>query len=120
LGKSLFSELLEDVYAHTYDVIDALSGWSNSRMGSSRERNSRRNDVAGRQYKLAGKTQLLNKGYEATKAIDPKIKVINSLDEGNNLSSDGSLIVLKQNKVKYDVIGLSYYPFGLKKIIQRR
>jgi arabinogalactan endo-1,4-beta-galactosidase len=24
LGKSLFSELLEDVYAHTYDVIDAL------------------------------------------------------------------------------------------------
>jgi hypothetical protein len=24
LGKSLFPELLEDVYAHTYDVIDAL------------------------------------------------------------------------------------------------
>jgi arabinogalactan endo-1,4-beta-galactosidase len=89
-------------------------------MGSSRERNSRRNDVAGRQYKLAGKTQLLNKGYEATKAIDPKIKVIVHLDEGNNAKFRWFFDSAKANKVKYDVIGLSYYPFGLKKIIQRR
>jgi arabinogalactan endo-1,4-beta-galactosidase len=64
-------------------------------MGSSRERNSRRNDVAGR--KLAWLTQLLNKGM-ATKAIDPKIKVIVHLDEEITQSSDGSLIVLKQIK----------------------
>jgi arabinogalactan endo-1,4-beta-galactosidase len=28
--------------------------------------------------------QLINKGYDATKAIDAKIKVIVHLDEGNN------------------------------------
>jgi arabinogalactan endo-1,4-beta-galactosidase len=88
-------------------------------MGSSRERNSRRNDdVAGRQYKKLQLTQLLNKGYEATKAIDPKVIV--HLDEGNNAKFRWFFDSAKANKVKYDVIGLSYYPFGLKKIIQRR
>jgi arabinogalactan endo-1,4-beta-galactosidase len=90
-------------------------------MGSSRERNSRRNDVAGRQYENWPQlTQLLNKGYEATKAIDPKIKVIVHLDGNNNAKFRWFFDSAKANKVKYDVIGLSYYPFGLKKIIQRR
>jgi hypothetical protein len=68
-------------------------------MGSSRERNSRRNDVGRKAVrKLAWLTQLLNKGMKR-KAIDPKIKVIVHLDEEiTTLSSDGSLIVLKQIK----------------------
>jgi arabinogalactan endo-1,4-beta-galactosidase len=49
----------------------------------------------------------------ATKAIDPKIKVIVHLDEGNN-NARWFFDSAKANKVKYDVIGLSYYPFGLK------
>jgi arabinogalactan endo-1,4-beta-galactosidase len=50
-------------------------------MGSSRERNSRRDVAGGRYENWPQLTQLLNKGYEATKAIDPKIKVIVHLDE---------------------------------------
>jgi arabinogalactan endo-1,4-beta-galactosidase len=33
---------------------------------------------------LSQLAQLINKGYDATKAIDAKIKVIVHLDEGNN------------------------------------
>jgi arabinogalactan endo-1,4-beta-galactosidase len=47
-----------------------------------------------------------------------QIKVIVHLDEGNNNAKFRWFFdSAKANKVKYDVIGLSYYPFGLKKII---
>jgi arabinogalactan endo-1,4-beta-galactosidase len=67
---------------------------------------------------LSQLAQLINKGYDATKA-DAKIKVIVHLDEGNNNQKfrwffDNA----KANNVKYDVIGLSYYPFGSRKITQ--
>ena len=59
--------------------------------------------------------QLLNKGYEATKAIDSKIKVIVHLDEGNkNEKFRWFFDKATELNVKYDVIGLSYYPFWLK------
>ena len=53
-------------------------------------------------------------GYDATKAIDPKIKVVIHIDQGNNNSRfrwffDNA----RTNNVKYDVIGLSYYPYWL-------
>jgi arabinogalactan endo-1,4-beta-galactosidase len=40
-----------------------------------------------------------------------KIKVIVHLDEGNNSENSGGFFDAKENNVKYDVIGLSYYPF---------
>lgn len=61
---------------------------------------------------LANVTQLLNKGYEAVKAVSPNSLVVIHLDKGtdNGLYRwffDG----LTANAAKYDVIGLSYYPF---------
>jgi arabinogalactan endo-1,4-beta-galactosidase len=73
LGKILtFPELLEDVYAHTYDVIDAKSGWSNPewvQVG---------NEIPGGMMWPEGSTRptdtITKQRYEATKAIDPKLK----------------------------------------------
>jgi arabinogalactan endo-1,4-beta-galactosidase len=58
--------------------------------------------------------QLLNKGYEATKAINPLIKVVLHIDQGNNNARFKSFFDnVTRNSVKYDVIGMSYYPYHL-------
>ncbi|RTY64350.1 arabinogalactan endo-beta-1,4-galactanase [Flavobacterium sp. LB2P53] len=113
-----FQELMTDVYDHTFDVLNALKS-----AGVTPEWVQVGNEIPGGMMWPEGSTknwnqlaQLLNKGYEATKAIDPKIKVIVHLDEGNNnekfrLFFDNATA----NNVKYDVIGLSYYPFWIKK-----
>jgi arabinogalactan endo-1,4-beta-galactosidase len=113
-----FAELLNDVYNHTFDVLTALKT-----AGVTPEWVQVGNEIPGGMLWPEGSTsnwsqlaQLLNKGYEATKAIDPKIKVIVHLDEGNNNAKfrwffDNA----KANSVKYDVIGLSYYPYWIKK-----
>ena len=113
-----FQELMTDVYNHTFDVLSALK-----LAGVTPEWVQVGNEIPGGMMWPEGSiknwnqlAQLLNKGYEATKAIDPKIKVIVHLDEGNNnekfrLFFDNA----KANNVKYDVIGLSYYPFWIKK-----
>jgi arabinogalactan endo-1,4-beta-galactosidase len=58
--------------------------------------------------------QLINKGYDAIKAVSPQTKVILHVDQGNNNGRfrwwfDNA----KANGAKYDVIGLSYYPSWL-------
>jgi arabinogalactan endo-1,4-beta-galactosidase len=112
-----FSELLNDVYFHTEDVLKALK-----KAGVTPEWVQVGNEIPGGMLWPEGSTgnfnqlaQLLNKGYDATKAIDKNIKVIVHLDEGNNSKKfrwffDNA----KANNVKYDVIGLSYYPFWIK------
>ncbi|WP_238567338.1 glycosyl hydrolase 53 family protein [Flavobacterium sp. 83] len=113
-----FSELLTDVYNHTFDVLSALK-----KVGVTPEWVQVGNEIPGGMLWPEGSTknwlqlaQLLNKGYEATKAIDPKIKVIVHLDEGNdNAKFRWFFDNAKANNVKYDVIGLSYYPFWIKK-----
>lgn len=113
-----FQELMTDVYDHTFDVLSALKS-----AGVTPEWVQVGNEIPGGMMWPEGSTknwsqlaQLLNKGYEATKAIDPKIKVIVHLDEGNNNEKfrwffDNATA----NNAKYDVIGLSYYPFWIKK-----
>jgi arabinogalactan endo-1,4-beta-galactosidase len=112
-----FSELLNDVYFHTEDVLQALK-----KVGVTPEWVQVGNEIPGGMLWPEGSTenfnqlaQLLNKGYDATKAVDKNIKVIVHLDEGNNSKKfrwffDNA----KANNVKYDVIGLSYYPFWIK------
>jgi arabinogalactan endo-1,4-beta-galactosidase len=57
----------------------------------------------------------LNKGYEATKSINPAIKVVVHIDQGNdNGRFRWFFDNAKANNVKYDVIGMSYYPYWLK------
>jgi arabinogalactan endo-1,4-beta-galactosidase len=112
-----FPELLNDVYKHTYDVLSLLK-----KAGVTPEWVQVGNEIPGGMLWPDGSTdnfgqlaQLLNKGYDATKAIDPKIKVIVHLDEGNNSKKFRWFFdKATELNVKYDVIGLSYYPFWIK------
>lgn len=113
-----FPELLNDVYNHTFDVINALKV-----AGVTPEWVQVGNEIPGGMLWPEGSTdnwvqlgQLLNKGYDAVKTVDKNIKVIVHVDEGNNNAKfrwffDNATA----QKVKYDIIGLSYYPFWIKK-----
>ncbi|PIF30471.1 arabinogalactan endo-1,4-beta-galactosidase [Flavobacterium sp. 9] len=115
--KHSFPELLTDVYQHTYDVLKMLK-----KAGVTPEWVQVGNEIPGGMLWPEGSTdnfsqlaQLLDKGYEATKAVDPKIKVIVHLDEGNKSEKFRWFFdKATENKVKYDVIGLSYYPYWIK------
>jgi arabinogalactan endo-1,4-beta-galactosidase len=113
-----FPELLDDVYYHTFDVINALKV-----AGVTPEWVQIGNEIPGGMMWPEGSTknwsqlgQLLNKGYDAVKAVDKHIKVIVHVDEGNNNKKFREFFdnATKQ-KVRYDIIGLSYYPFWIKK-----
>ncbi|MEN3324990.1 glycosyl hydrolase 53 family protein [Mariniflexile soesokkakense] len=111
-----FTELLDDVYNHTFDVLNALKI-----AGVTPEWVQVGNEIPGGMLWPEGRTsnwsqlaQLLNKGYDATKAIDPSIKVIVHIDQGNNNARFRNFFDnATTNNVKYDVIGLSYYPYWL-------
>lgn len=116
--KHTFAELLNDVYNHTFDVISALK-----KAGVTPEWVQIGNEIPGGMLWPEGSTdnwkqlgQLLNKGYDAVKAIDKKIKVIVHVDEGNNNEKFRKFFDnATEQKVRYDVIGLSYYPYWIKK-----
>jgi arabinogalactan endo-1,4-beta-galactosidase len=112
-----FARLLEDVYNHTYDVLNALKT-----AGVSPEWVQIGNEVPGGMLWPEGSNsksfgqlaQLLNKGYEATKAINATIKVVIHIDQGNdNARFRWFFDNITANNVKYDVIGMSYYPYWL-------
>jgi arabinogalactan endo-1,4-beta-galactosidase len=116
--KHTFPELLDDVYNHTFDVINALKI-----AGVTPEWVQIGNEIPGGMMWPEGSTdnwkqlgQLLNKGYDAVKAVDKKIKVIVHVDEGNNNAKFRKFFDnATEQKVRYDVIGLSYYPYWIKK-----
>ena len=111
-----FPTLLNDVYNHTFDVLTALKT-----AGVTPEWVQIGNEIPGGMlwpdgsYTNFGQlAQLLNKGYEATKAINPSIKVVVHINNGH----DNALFRwffdnARTNNVKYDVIGLSYYPYWI-------
>ena len=111
-----FAELQNDVYNHTYDVLNALKT-----AGVTPEWVQIGNEIPSGMLWPEGSTsnwsqlaQLLNKGYDATKAIDTSIKVVVHIDQGNNNARFRWFFDnLKNNNVQYDVIGLSYYPYWL-------
>lgn len=58
--------------------------------------------------------QLLNKGYDAVKKVSPSSKVILHVDQGNNNERFRWWFdQAKQYNVKYDIIGMSFYPYWL-------
>jgi len=58
--------------------------------------------------------KLLNKGYDAAKAVDSSIKVVIHLDQGNDNSRFRTFFDNAATQgVRYDIIGLSYYPYWL-------
>ena len=116
-----FSQLLTDVYNHTFEVLDTLK-----LIGVTPEWVQVGNEIAGGMLWPDGKTwftdasppnwsqlaQLLNKGYDATKAVDNSIKVIIHLESGSdNGKFRWFFDNLKNNNVNYDIIGASYYPY---------
>jgi len=113
-----FPELLNEVYAHTFDVIQSLK-----LAGVTPEWVQIGNEIPGGMLWPDGSTdhwnqlgQLLNKGFDAVKAVDQTIKVIVHVDEGNNNEKFRKFFDnATAQKVRYDVIGLSYYPYWIKK-----
>ena len=113
-----FDALQNKVYEHTFDVLTALK-----KAGVTPEWVQVGNEIPGGMLWPDGSTnnwvqlaQLLNKGYEATKGVNAKIKVIVHVDEGNNNEKFRWFFdKATEHQVKYDVIGLSYYPFWIKK-----
>ena len=118
LANLSFDALQNKVYEHTFDVLTALK-----KAGVTPEWVQVGNEIPGGMLWPDGSTnnwaqlaQLLNKGYEATKAVNAKIKVIVHVDEGNNNEKFRWFFdKATEHQVKYDVIGLSYYPFWIKK-----
>lgn len=112
-----FQQLLNDVYTYTSDVMTSLK--SN---GVKPEWVQVGNETPGGMIYPEGKTsnwkqlaQLINKGYDAIKASGSGSKVILHVDQGNNnLRFRSWFDSAKSNGAKYDVIGLSYYPYWLK------
>jgi len=111
-----FQQLLKDLYDYTADVMTALKT-----NGVTPEWVQVGNETSGGMIYPEGSTsnwptlvQLINKGYDAVKAVSPTSKVVLHIDQGNNNARfrwwfDNA----KTNGAKYDVIGLSYYPYWL-------
>jgi arabinogalactan endo-1,4-beta-galactosidase len=111
-----FLQLLTDVYNYTTDVMSALKS-----AGVSPQWVQVGNEISNGMIYPEGKVpnwsqliQLANKGYEAVKMVSPSSKVILHVDQGNNNGRfrwwfDNA----QSNGAKYDVIGLSYYPYWL-------
>lgn len=112
-----FSQLLTDVYDYTFDVMTALK-----LSGITPEWVQVGNEIPGGMLLPEGSTannwaqlaQIINKGYDAIKVVSPQSKVVLHIDKGNDNGRfrwwfDNAT----SNKMKYDVIGLSYYPYWL-------
>ncbi len=110
------AQLSDAVYNHTYTVLNDLKT-----AGVIPEWVQIGNEIPvgmlwpeGRTTNWGQLAQFLNRGYDATKAVDTGIKVIIHLDQGNNGSKFRTFFNnATTNNVKYDVIGLSYYPYWL-------
>ena len=111
-----FDQLKQKLYDYTFEVMTALK-----KAGVSPEWVQVGNEIPTGMIYPEGSTdnwpqlaELINKGYDATKAVSPKTKVILHVDQGNNSERfrwwfDNAT----KNNAKYDVIGMSYYPYWL-------
>ncbi|MDD4969229.1 MAG: glycosyl hydrolase 53 family protein [Paludibacter sp.] len=111
-----FNQLLKDVYDYTFEVMTALKT-----AGITPEWVQVGNETRTGMIYPEGSTEnwpqlalLINKGYDAIKAVSPQSKVILHVDQGNNNSLFRNWFDNAQkNGAKYDVIGMSYYPYWL-------
>lgn len=116
--KHSFDQLVLDVYDYTLEVMNALKV-----KGVSPEWVQVGNEIPSGMLWPEGSTKnfeqlskLLNSGYEAVKAIYEEAKVIIHLDQGDDRDRFISFFDnYKANGGKYDVIGVSYYPYWVKK-----
>ena len=111
-----FDDLKKALYDYTFDVMSALKT-----AGIEPDWVQIGNEIPTGMVYPEGHTdnwpqlaQLLNTGYDAVKAVSPKAKVILHVDQGNNNERfrhwfDNAT----KYAVKYDVIGVSFYPYWL-------
>lgn len=111
-----FPVLLTDVYNYTFDVMTALvaAGVTPEWVQIGNETTPGMLLPEGSTSNWSQLAQLINKGYDAVKAVSATTKVVLHLDQGNNNARfrwwfDNA----KNYGAKYDVIGMSYYPFWL-------
>ncbi len=111
-----FSKLLADFYNHTFEVLDTLKScgvipaWI--QVG---------NEITGGMLWPDGSTanwpqlaQFLNKGFDAAKAVDSSIRVIVHVDQGHDNARCRTFFDnAASHSVKFDIIGLSYYPYWI-------
>ena len=109
------SQLYTDIYDHVYDVLDTLKtlGVTPKWVQIGNETNDGMLWEEGRASTNMGVfASMIKSGYDAVKAIDSTILVIVHISDGHDNNKyrwmfDG----LKNNGAKWDVIGMSVYPF---------
>ena len=112
-----FTELLKDVYDYTFDVMTALktAGVSPEWVQVGNETRSGMIYPEGSTNNWSQLAQLINKGFDAIKAVSPYTKVILHVDQGNNKALFKWWFDNAQKYgARYDVIGMSYYPYWLE------
>lgn len=113
-----FTQLKEAVYNYTVEVMTALKNagitpeWV--QVGNEITPGMLLPDGGSDNAHFPQLVELINKGYDGVKAISSTSKVILHIDQGNNNSRfrwwfDNA----KKYGAKYDIIGLSYYPYWL-------
>ncbi len=112
-----FNTLLNDVYTYTYDVMLALktAGVTPEWAQAGNETASGMIYPEGSTGNWPGLAQLINKAYDAIKTVSPTTKVILHVDQGNNNARFRAWFdSATAHHARYDVIGLSYYPYWLE------
>lgn len=112
-----FENLKKALYDYTLDVMKQLKN-----AGIAPEWVQIGNEIPGGMLLPEGSTdnwpqlaQLLNAGYDAVKAVSASSKVVLHVDQGNNNQRFRWWFdAATANNVKYDVIGMSYYPYWLE------
>ena len=111
-----FEQLKKALYDYTFDVMSALktAGVTPEWVQVGNETPTGMIYPEGSTNNWPQLAQLINKGYDAIKAVSPTTKVILHIDRGNdnqrfrtwfdNATKEGA---------KYDMIGMSYYPYWL-------
>lgn len=111
-----FPRLKRDVYDYTHDVMSALkaAGVTPEWVQVGNETRTGMMYPEGHTDNWPQLAQLINQGYDAIKAVSPTSKVVLHLDRGNDNAWFRTWFDnAKANGAKYDVIGMSYYPYWL-------
>jgi len=111
-----FEQLKQALYDYTVDVMTALktAGVTPEWVQVGNETPSGMIYPEGSTDNWPQLVQLINKGYDAIKAVSPTSKVILHVDQGNNNGRFRWWFdAAKAHGAKYDIIGMSYYPFWL-------
>ena len=109
-----FTQLKNDVYSHTHYVMNALknAGISPEWVQIGNETNTGMMWPDGSSWNYNNWAALINQGYDAIKAVSPSSKTVIHLSSGaNNSLYRGVFDGLTKAGAKFDVIGMSYYPY---------